>query len=192
MPFMSARFQAQLRIFITYSYHEAKNLQRQNHKMCINLHRFETFIPATAHKLLYYEKDSMPLTSKWPFHEFHDPVKSCEITGAWTAAAAPAAMASSPVSPFATLSTAILESVDVCLRCHVAIEPMFSSETLRRFDVHGWIHITYLSRKAKQFQRSEENCFISYSLRMLMGSNYAVRHSHGKVRDVKDTMRFIV
>ena len=63
---------------------------------------------------------------------------------AWTAAAAaaPAAMASSPVSPFATLSMdAILQSVNVCLWCHVATQPIFSSETLRWFDVHGWIHI---------------------------------------------------
>ena len=52
---------AQLLTFITNSYHEANNLQRQYHKMCIDLNRFETFIPATAQTLLYYEKDSMPL-----------------------------------------------------------------------------------------------------------------------------------
>lgn len=133
MPFMSARFPVQ---------HEAKNLQRQNQKMCINLHRFEIRNIYSSHctqtTLLWRGQHAPHVKMAISWISW-----SREIT-AWTAAAAPAAMASSPVSPFATLSMAILESVDVCLRCHVAIEPMFSSQTLRRFDVHDWIHIIYI------------------------------------------------
>lgn len=135
----------------------------------------------------------MPLTSKWPFHEFHDPVKSQPellrlLRLRWLPV--PCRLLRRFPWPFSSRSTFACDATWPSNQCSLP-KRFDDSMCMTGSILYIYIYI-YLSRKAKQFQRSEENCFRSYSLRMFMGSNYAVRHSHGKVRDVKDTMRFIV